>query len=265
LLKAKTANTAFTLDVSETSAKGSVRQTRSDMLPGLSGNVRLAESAATTWSDQSTYSNIGSANWSSVSAFDAGQSALVASGSVSIAGFPGRLYVVELASTDSGAAATHWTDITRNIEDNTNWVAVDANEGTTTAPAGRMLLAAAAGGAVYLADTTDADWTWTLVLPEADWTAVAVSDDGQTLVASAGGSEGVLHVSSDAGVTWREVVGSAGLDWRSVAISGDGKSVTAVAKGQGIYTFTVVTSVAQATRVALEASAASARLVVCKT
>jgi hypothetical protein len=112
-----------------------------------------------------------------------------------------------------------------------------------------------------MADTSQDDWTWTLVLPEADWTAVAVSDDGQTLVASAGGALGALHVSSDAGLTWREVSGSVGLDWSSVAVSANGQSVTAVAKGQGIYTFTVVTSVAQATRVALEASAASSRLV----
>jgi hypothetical protein len=116
ILKAKTLNTALTLVASETSTKGSLRQTRSDMLPGLSGNVRLAESAATTWSDQGTYSNIGSANWSAVSAFDGGQLAVVASSAVSISGTPGRLYVVELASTDSGDAATHWTDITRNIE-----------------------------------------------------------------------------------------------------------------------------------------------------
>ena len=78
---------------------------------------------------------------------------------------------------------------------------------------------------------------------------------------AAGGADGVLQVSSDGGVTWRQVSGSAGLDWQSVAISGDGRQVTAVAKGQGIYTFGVIASAAQATRVALEAEAASARLV----
>ena len=265
VLKAKTDDTAFSLVASETAAKGSLRQTRADQYAVLAGSVRLAEADGGAWLDQRAYSGIHSANWSAVSAFDGGKHALLASAAVSLAGMPGRLYWVDLASTGTGA--THWANITRNLADNSNWVAVDANEGvaaksgTAAVAAGRILLAAAAGGAVYLADTSVLNWAWTLVLPQADWTAVTVSDDGKTLVASAGGGAGVLQVSSDAGVTWREVSGSVGLDWRSVALSGDGKSVTAVAKGQGIYTFTVVASVAQATRVALEASAASARLV----
>ncbi|MFM7342354.1 MAG: hypothetical protein ACKO3Q_06675, partial [Betaproteobacteria bacterium] len=218
------------------------------------------------WTDQDSYSQVPSANWSAVARFDGGMQAVLASGAVEGVGVPGRLYLMNLAD-DAGKLATHWEDITRNIEDNTDWSAIAVNQGqvakvgSQAVAAGRVLLAAAADGAVYLADTSAVNWVWTLVLAEADWRALAVSDDGRTLVAAAGGADGVIQVSSDGGVTWREVTGAAGLDWQSVAISGDGRQVTAVAKGQGIYSFGVIASAAQATRIALEAEAASARLV----
>jgi hypothetical protein len=169
VLTAKADNTAFVVEVSETSAKGTLVQTRSDLLSKLKGSVRLGVQATPTadfvWTDQASYSKVPSANWTAVARFDGGMQAVLASASVDSVGVPGRLYLMNLAD-DAGKLATHWEDITRNIEDNTDWAAVAVNQGQVAqggaqaVAAGRVLLAAAADDAWHAAGDRSVDASW---------------------------------------------------------------------------------------------------------
>jgi hypothetical protein len=115
------------------------------------------------------------ANWTSLTINRSGSRLLAASGSQSNNGTKGALYMAE--PTAGGALV--WTDITRGAADNGNWVSVDMDA------SGQTPAAAQRGGAIFIADTRQANWKWQAAPVTGDWTSVWISDDGQTLAATA--------------------------------------------------------------------------------
>ena len=91
-------------------------------------------------------------------------------------------------------------------------------------------LVAIAGRNLYASDSSHLEW-WRLPLPEAAWSAVALSRDGRRLFAAE--AEGVIHQSDDGGWTWRGS-GSPTGNWTAVACSADGERVAGVA-AEGIF------------------------------
>ena len=257
---------AYKLEVEAKSAKGSVMQTRAQTYPTQQGNVSLGDDTTVggkqvwnAWANQAGFSRVANAQWSAVAAFDEGRSMLVASSRAADGAAPGSVYLVDLAS-DKGLPATYWpgtpgsgVQVHWSLPYNADWRAVAASG------QGEVLMAAAHDGSVYLA-RTDADvWDWGQVLGRGQWTSLAASEDGQTLVAASTGPEAAIWVSSDSGRNWRVVAGSKGYDWHSVSVMADGKRVLAAGE-QGLVSFTVVADRQDATRIALEAEATSARL-----
>ncbi len=191
------------------------------------GQIYTSTDAGSTWTARE--SNRG---WTAV-ASSADGTRLVA-----VDGAPGRIYT----STDSGL---NWTprDSTRR------WSAV------TSSADGSALAATESAGSIYLSNDSGATWTvppdnrTTFCVPSPfppftlgcsvigqppppiqDWSGIAASANGMTLVAVA--RNGVPYRSGDGGTTWFPDLGLS-LDFRAVAISADGsKKIAAVDSGQ---------------------------------
>jgi hypothetical protein len=96
-------------------------------------------------------------------------------------------------------------------------------------------LVAIAGQNLYACDSDSLAWQ-RLPAPDADWSAVALSRDGQRIFAAASGSAsvaGLIHQSDDGGQTWRWS-GSPSANWTALACSADGERVVGVSS-QGIF------------------------------
>ncbi len=106
---------------------------------------------------------------------------------------------------------------------------------------GVKLLAASAGGGIYLSTNSGATWTLTTA-PIANWGALASSADGVKLVAAVqfvnsaveSHNPAPMYLSSDSGLTWVQSSAPSNI-WYSVASSAEGALVAAVAYGDGIY------------------------------
>lgn len=99
---------------------------------------------------------------------------------------------------------------------------------------GRRLVAIA-GRTLYACDSDSLAWQ-PLPAPEADWSAVALSRDGQRICAAASGLAsvaGLIHQSDDGGQTWRWS-GSPSANWTALACSADGERVVGVSS-QGLF------------------------------
>ncbi|MBF0463139.1 MAG: hypothetical protein HQL87_17365, partial [Magnetococcales bacterium] len=202
------------------------------------------------WSDE---------NWAALVAFDTQQpnspvvhSLAAAAGTPVPGNGPSGLY---LASWTDDDAPIQWHDVTPAGADGTDWTTIAVNGPET----GKVLVAAGKESRIYI---NHPDSSWSIVGETRNWTSMAVSDDGKTIVAAAGGSSGGIWASNDSGVTWRLVHGSDGFDWCSVALTADGLRLTALANNRGIFTTRLSQpGVAMPTRVALEANAQYAGLV----
>ena len=102
--------------------------------------------------------------------------------------------------------------------------------------------------------------------PQAEWSSVACSADGRTLLAAEW--IGLIHVSTNAGATW-ELAGAPNTTWGAVACSADGtRMVAARTKGPAIYlstntgcTWVPAAAPGQSSWVEVASSASGARLV----
>jgi hypothetical protein len=77
-------------------------------------------------------------------------------------------------------------------------------------------------------------WFLTTAPTNLNWDSVAVSVDGQRMIASAGGEPGWVYISTNAGLTWG-TNNLPDLGWTGVASSADGSTMVAAAVFGGIY------------------------------
>lgn len=98
-----------------------------------------------------------------------------------------------------------------------------SRDGRTLAVAGRT------ASSLYL--SRDAGLTWTrTAAPAGDYTALALSGDGQVVGAALAGAG--VHLSTDGGASFRALTMPAGTaDWRAFALSEDGKQLIAASRG----------------------------------
>jgi hypothetical protein len=191
------------------------------------------------------------ANWRTLTLTTGGTQLLAAAGLPNLGSGASGLF---LGSADGAG----WQDITGQAPAGADWRAM------ASSASGSVVLAAAAGERLQLANLTEQGWQWRAVGEARAFTSVSVSLDGLTLAAAAGGSQGGLWVSTDAGSSWRLVRDSQGKDWRVVSLSesAGGVRLTAAAQGLGLFSTAISTpAAAMPTRLALEAQAKSAGLV----
>lgn len=98
-------------------------------------------------------------------------------------------------------------------------------------PDGATLVALAKDDYIYISNDGGATWhAQTSIAQGKKWNTVAVSDNGQTIVAAEGRYDaGDIYVSNDGGTTWAEkTVGGGPTHWNDIAMSADGKTVIAL-------------------------------------
>ena len=143
-------------------------------------------------------------------------------------GSNGDLFV----STDRGVSWSvfdsnkRWSAIAMS-SDGVRMAAVDRAGGTTGQDFGR----------VWTSADTGATWVEQLASPAlSNWSDIAMSADGRTLVAVAGnGGAGGIYVSTDFGVNWSENPSVGAARWASVTISADGQRMVAGVQNGAIY------------------------------
>jgi hypothetical protein len=118
------------------------------------------------------------------------------------------------ASTDNGA---NWSGVS-------NGPNVGDYYGMALADDDIALLAGA--NAITVSTNGGAAWSSASATTPTRWNTVAVSHDGQTILA--GGVDGKLSLSTDGGTTWEEQDTPGGDQWNSVSVSGDGTRLAAV-------------------------------------
>ena len=126
-------------------------------------------------------------------------------------------------STNSG---TLWTE-------STNLAATEVGQPcqvVASSADGAKLVAVVWNNGIYTSTNAGASWTQTIA-PSLDWSGVACSADGTTLVAVSGGS---VYVSADSGESWvsNDIPDN---NWSYAAVSADGGQLIAVG-GTGIWT-----------------------------
>lgn len=176
------------------------------------GHLFTSSDSGATWTERP---GAGSNNWYDVASSSDGS----------------RLYAVDptgsqnlLISTDSGAT---WTDETSN---NIGVVAVT--------PDGMKLIGARDTGYIYTSTDGGATLVQRTSAGSKRWNAVATSNDGTKLVATAGYPE-YIYTSTDSGATWTQQTGAGMRSWGSVTSSSDGSKLAAgVWFGGYIYTST---------------------------
>ncbi|MEN9329884.1 MAG: hypothetical protein RLZZ484_1072, partial [Pseudomonadota bacterium] len=139
--------------------------------------------------------------------------------------------------TGLGQNGIAWTDVTRGVLNNADWLSVDMDA------SGKRWAASTKSGQIFFADTTQAGWKWQLVGTLGQDTRVSISADGSALVAIGSGANGGVWVSSDLGKNWVRAAGrgemgvAAGSSWVGAAIDGKSGMVTAVAKDNAVLRF----------------------------
>ncbi|HEV2391268.1 MAG TPA: hypothetical protein VG146_02790, partial [Verrucomicrobiae bacterium] len=137
---------------------------------------------------------------------------------------PGQIHL----SKDSGATwFTPDSTATNSQEYSEFWLAIASSSD------GSKLVAANAGGSIYISE--DSGNTWSLTgAPYENWFSVASSTNGNLLVAVA--YAGPIYASTNSGVTWTPATNAPNAGWASVASSADGRKLAAVQLGGQIYT-----------------------------
>jgi hypothetical protein len=108
--------------------------------------------------------------------------------------------------------------------DGTKWAVARPYNGTGTSPA-----------PIYT--TTNSGDSWSLTsAPSNKWNSVAMSSDGNKIVAVAGGSnfQGLIYTSTNFGVNWT-AANVPSTNWISVASSADGNKLVAAVRNGGIW------------------------------
>jgi len=139
-------------------------------------------------------------------------------------------------STNSG---TNWTQTSTHLTansildpsqvialsaDGTKWVVARPFNGTGTSPA-----------PIYTTTNSGDSWTLTCA-PSNNWNSVAMSSDGNKIVAVAGSSglPSLIYTSTNFGVNWT-AANVPSTNWISVASSVDGNQLVAAVRGGGIW------------------------------
>lgn len=187
--------------------------------------VWLSEDSGATWSGLPK-TGVLSVNWmSDVALSDDGNVIALANDGF---GTNGDLFV----STDRGVSWSvfdsnkRWSAIAMS-SDGVRMAAVDRAGGTTGQDFGRVWTSADSG----------ATWVEQLASPAlSNWSDIAMSADGRTLVTVAGnGVAGNIYVSTDFGVTWSENPSVGAARWASVTASADGRRMVAGVQNGAIY------------------------------
>jgi hypothetical protein len=101
---------------------------------------------------------------------------------------------------------------------------------------GSKLAAAERFGKIYT--SSDSGLSWTARTPDGGFNSLAMSSDGNTVVAvqpvSSDPLGGQIYISTDGGVTW--ALRQKAKAWRGVAVSADGNRIVAAVNNGGIYT-----------------------------
>ncbi|MBF0462099.1 MAG: hypothetical protein HQL87_11950, partial [Magnetococcales bacterium] len=198
------------------------------------GEMRILNASGTAWTAVSAFN----ANWNAVSSNADGSKLLAVSGAASNNGSGGGIYM----ATPTASGPITWVDITRGAASNGDWVGVDMDA------SGTHMVAAVRGGQIYLADTSKSDWTWRATGLTEQWTSVWMSDDAQTVVATANGGAGGVWLSTNGGLVWTRVAGQgtmgvdAGRDWRMATYDPTTNLVTAAINGAPLLTFELLPS-----------------------
>ena len=178
---------------------------------GMGGQLYISSDGGQTWDARES-----ARTWSQVASSADGVRMAAAAIDRSQACGGSQIYL----SSDSGESWTPHGEIR-------NWTAIASSAD------GLKLIAAADQCGIYEVYTSgDGGETWTKqTFSEVGFQSIASSDDGQNLVAAAGGR---LYTSSDGGVTWnaRDVVRA----WFSLASSSDGRKLAAAVFQGQIYT-----------------------------
>jgi hypothetical protein len=83
----------------------------------------------------------------------------------------------------------------------------------------------------FIYTSTDSGLTWNPIASSTKWTGIAVSADGQSVVATTQTtyeSRGWMYRSSDSGLTWIELTFANQVQWTDVKISDDGQKIIGV-------------------------------------
>jgi hypothetical protein len=103
---------------------------------------------------------------------------------------------------------------------------------------GSKLAAAERFGKIYT--SSDSGLSWTARTPDGGFNSIAISSDGNTVVAVQAVSSdplgGQIHISTDGGASW--ALRQKAKAWRGVALSADGNCIVAAVNNGGIYTST---------------------------
>lgn len=119
-------------------------------------------------------------------------------------------------------------------------------EGIAITPNGDTIVVVASYGSIFVSTNRGVSWTNTTaqtLLDGLGWKKVSISNDGEKIVAAAGGDLGKIFVSLDLGDTWINLTDGTDLDvelWSAVIISGNGESVYATVPGGDIYKATQI-------------------------
>jgi hypothetical protein len=101
---------------------------------------------------------------------------------------------------------------------------------------GSKLAAAERFGKIYT--SSDSGLTWTARSPDGGFNSIAMSSDGNTVVAvqplSSDPLGGQIYISTDGGATW--ALRQKAKSWRGAALSADGNRIVAVVNNGGVYT-----------------------------
>jgi len=88
------------------------------------------------------------------------------------------------------------------------------------------------GGYIYISTNDGASWAPATAAGQHYWYSVAMSANGNDLIAADGG-DGYLYLSTNGGASWTPLAGAGQHYWYSVAMSADGSKIVAADYGQG--------------------------------
>lgn len=173
-------------------------------------------------------------------------------------GVGGRFWTQVVSSADgsrlaavNGGDTTAYTSVFTSTDYGVTWTKNGNRFGALASSADGMRLIQGGGEATAtpLQVSTDGGMTWGATSsPNLFWTAVAMSDDGMKVVASAygnatAGTGDYLYTSTDGGLTWTARATDAFRRWSNVVSSSDGTVLSAVVDfGVGNYVWTSIDS-----------------------
>lgn len=136
--------------------------------------------------------------------------------------FSGTSNVQVYTSTDSGGT---WT--ARSVETGYGWNACACDSTGAKLVVVAMPSSGAGQGYLYTSTNTGANWTRRDTAGTKGFTGVAMSADGNTIVAASLAGPGLVVISTDAGATWTEKpIGPAGF-LRDIRMTGDAGAIVA--------------------------------------